>query len=796
MRKCIVTVFVFLPLSFAASSQERTGAVTDRKGEPVDLATVVLLSGEEHIAVAVTDSAGRFALFAADGEYRLHVRNIACKPLEQTVRLTSETTDLGRLEMEEADFRLDEVVVTASVITREADRFVMHINNVPSMLNKEASELLRLAPGVWVDDTGVSINGMKGAKIFINERELKLPDRELSAYLRNFHSSDIARMEIIPQAGAEYNADSYGGVIRIFLRKQTENGVSGNALFSTSQSRYLGEYHPSGTVNARTGALTLHASASGNIRAKGKDRLTSVRAFEDEENNGYHSQSDINREICSTTGRLGAVYDMNKRNSLGAEVEFTSNGTKAPSSARTVIKRNGATANGTSNYRRNENDRNISATLNYVYSLDSLGSAVKFIADYTEKRVSGENDYHSFFEVQGTDADSVYRSNTSSAYKVFATDLSVSKQLGRGLKFSVGAKYTHNRMSDTVLYESRSVRGWQPLPDYSFSTDYTEDIRALYGIFAANRGGLSLSAGVRGEYASVRGRRGDVRHTYPDLFPNVNVTYSFDAMRMFMLTGQYSRNIRRPDFRYLNPNRIQYSDYSYMIGNPDLRPTYMNRFSLTAVYKYRYILSTGGTMHRDLIREVCRIDPLNPDVTYIIPENHHTENHYYVALIFPLRPAGWCDINVNLTGVKQDIRGTENDGRQSHYLYFNNITANFTLPSKLYLEVSYSGTSRLYSANSGIEPSHLFHASFKKQLFNDRITASFGMNNIFDRKTSYFSTTGRFAVYSDERSAGAGRYVKLGLQYHFRTGKSFKGKVVESASETDKERLGESSGIK
>jgi outer membrane receptor for ferrienterochelin and colicin len=799
MREYLAIPFALLLVSAAASSQERNGAVTDRKGEAVDLATVALLAGEEHVAVAVTDSSGRFVLSAADGEYTLHVRNIAYKPIERTVRLAPGMTDLGRLEMDEADFRLDEVVVTASVITREADRFVMHINNVPSMLNKEASELLRLAPGVWVDDAGISINGMRGAKVFINERELKLPDRELAAYLRNFHSPDIARIEIIPQAGAEYSADSYGGVVKIILRRQAENGVSGNASLTASQSRYLGDGRPSGTVNARVGALTLHASAAGNIRTKGKGELTSVRVFDDMENNGYHSRSEMNRKIRSATGRLGAVYDLNERNSLGAEVEFASTGTETPSSARTVIKGNGATVNGTSAYRQDENDRNVSATLNYVYRLDSPGSAVKLIVDYTDKRVSGDNDYHSVFEMQGAGvagADSVYRSNSSSAYKVFATDLSVSKQFGRGMNLSAGTKYTHNRMSDTVLYESRAARGWQPLPDYSFSTDYTEDIRALYGIFAASRGGLSLSAGVRGEYACVKGRQGEIRHTYLDLFPNVSATYSFNAMRTFMLIGQYSRNIQRPDFRYLNPNRIQYSDYSYMIGNPDLRPTYMNRFSLTAVYKYRYVLSAGGTMHRGLIREVCRIDPLNPDVTYIIPENHHTENHYYAALSFPLRPAEWCDVNVNLVGVKQDIRGTEHDARQSHYLYFNHVTTNFTLPPKLFLEVSYSGTSRLYSANSGIEPSHLFHASLKKQFFNDRVTASLGVNNIFDRKTSYFSNTGRFTVYSDERSAVTGRHVKLGLQYHFRAGKSFKGKVVESASETEKERLGESPGIK
>ncbi|MDR1408348.1 MAG: TonB-dependent receptor [Tannerella sp.] len=789
-------VCAMLAVSFAALSQERSGTVRDGKGEPVDLATVALLSGEVHAAVAITDSAGRFVLSVADGDYMLHIRNIAYRPLEQAVRIASGVADLGVWEMEEADFGMAEVVVTASAITRESDRFVMQINNhAPMMMNKDAAEVLRLAPGVWVDDSGLSINGMKGAKVFVNERELRLQGSELTGYLRNFHSSDIARVEVIPQAGAEYGADSHGGIVRIFLRRQMDGGASGHVVFNTSQSVHLSGYNPSATVNVRTGKWTLNTFASANMRTRGEGELTSVRAFNDGRNSDFHSRSNMNRKATSGTGRVGVIYDPDERSSVGVEVEYARSEAKMPSLAETVITGNGGTAaSATSDYRQNEYDRSRSATFNYLYRFDTSGSTLKFITDYTDRKVSAGNDYHSRFEVHGAGdpaTDSVYRSRASSDYSVFTADLSVNGQFARGMTFSAGAKYTRNRMSDTVRYETlHRLQAWNLLPDYSFASGYTEDIAAVYAVFSLARGGLSLSAGMRGEYTSVNGRRGEIRRSYPDLFPHINATYSFDAMRTYMLIGQYSRNIRRPDFRYLNPNRIQYSDYSYMIGNPDLRPTYMNRFSLTAVYRYRYVLSAGGTMHRDLIREVCRIDPSNADVTFITPENHHTENHFYLHLSFPLQPAEWCAVNVDLTGVKQDIRGTAGDARQSHYLYFNNITSVFTLPAKLHAEVSYSGTSRLYSANSGIEPAHLFHASLKKTFLGERLTASLSVHNIFDRRTAYFSHTPHFTIHSAERAAGTGRHVKVGLQYHFRTGKAFKGRSVESASATERERLG------
>ena len=779
-------------VSGTVSAQERRGRVTDNNSEPLDMATVVLLANGMQAAVAVTDTAGWFDFSVADGEYVLNIRNITYEPLGQTINIKAGVSDLGVFVMEESVVGLNEVVVLASTITREADRFVMRVNSVPSMLNKDATEVIRLAPGAWIDDNGIYINGMRGAKVFVNERELKLPEKEIADYLRNFRSSDIARIEIIPQAGSEYSADSRGGVVNIILRKQQENGLGGNIMFGSSLGRFVNDYKPAGTINSRIGRLTLNASASGVIRTKGESEMTFTRIFNSEENSYFRSQSLMHQKRRYSVGRVGAVYEFDSKNSFGAEFEIISKDTDRPSSAKTVIRENGVSINGASDYFQNENDRNISATVNYVYKIDTLGSVLKFIADYADKKVVGDNDYKSLFGYQGVSSfttDSIYRNNSSSNYNVFSADISFNKQLKSGMKLLVGAKYIHNDMSDTVSFESFYLSHWEPLRDYSFSVDYTENISSAYGTFIANAGGFSLSAGIRAEYTYINGKGDDIRNSYVDLFPNANITYSLNAMRTFMLIGQYSRNIERPNFWYLNPNRVQYTDYSYMVGNPDLRPAYINKFGLTVVYKYRYIVSVGSSLHRDLIREFSKADVSNPDVIYITPENHCAENHYYAVLSFPLKPTKWFETNFNLVGVRQDIRSTENDGKSSHYLYFNNITTNFTLPEKIFLEISYSGTSRLYSANSGVNPSHIFNANLKKQLFSNCVAASVGINNIFDRKVSYFSNTERFVTNSYGRDVRNSRFIKLSIQYNFKTGKSFKRRDIERTAGGEKSRL-------
>lgn len=789
MIRIIVLLIISITFAGFASARERSGRVTDDKGHPVEFATVVLLSNGKQIAAGVTDSTGRFSLSIDDGKYRMIIRHLAYKPLEKYVLISDTLSEIGFFRLASLDINLDEITVTASTLTRQADRFVMLVNNNSLTLNKDATEILQLGPGVWVDDNGILINGIRGTKVFVNERELRLTGKELIDYLRNFRSSDIARVEIIPQAGAEYSADSHGGIIKLILRRQTENGIDGNIKLGTEQGKHIAHYQPSLSLNAHVERWTLSSFISGDFMQKGKEEAVTIRDFHTNGNNIFHSISHPNHQPCSGLGRWGVIYEPDTRNRFGWEVEYSAKKTRTPSSVETLIKTDHLIINSESNYKQNEKDRNFSTTFNYVHSLDTFGSTIKFITDYTNKKVTGDNDYHSVFKWQGNMSDSLYRNNSLSHYKIYTADLAFNKQLSQKMKCLVGMKYTRNDMTDTVNYESHTLSAWRPLKNYNYSLDYTENIGAVYGTFSFDIDRFSIVTGLRGEYTQTNSRNHAVHKSYFDWFPNLNVTYSFDPMRLFMLIGQYSRNIQRPNFWHLNPNRIQYSDYSYYIGNPKLRPTYVHNIGLTAVYHYRYVLSVGARLHRDLVREVCKTEQHNPNITYIIPENHYMENHYYIMLNAPFYLTKWWKLNINVIGVKQDIRGMKTDHRMSHYLYFTTITTGITLPSNVHLELSYSGTSRLYSANSGINPRHLFHVSAKKQLLKDKLTISLGVNNLFNRKTSYFSNTLNFTTRSEVYEPQSSRYVKLSLQYSFNTGKKFKKRLLESSSDTEKKRL-------
>lgn len=262
--KKLIFLIVILALAaanaFAARIYPAEGRVVDEQGQAVEYATVVLLKGSDQVAGMATDNTGRFVLKVPSGEYTLSVQYLGFDPVVRQVRV-EENNDLGEIVMKSSATRIEGVVVKAQLIRREADRFVVDVANAPAAIGKDGIELLERAPGVWIDDEKISINGKSGSKVYVNDRELRMEPEQLLTYLRSLRAEEIQKIEVVPTTGADYDADSSGGIIRITLRKRRENGLDGSLSMRTTQNARHHFYTPSGNINIHTGRLDLYASA-------------------------------------------------------------------------------------------------------------------------------------------------------------------------------------------------------------------------------------------------------------------------------------------------------------------------------------------------------------------------------------------------------------------------------------------------------------------------------------------------------------------------------------------------------
>lgn len=585
----------------------------------------------------------------------------------------------------------------------------------------------------------------------------------------------------MPLAGTEFAADTRGGAILITLRRRRDGGMDGNLQFSTVQSNRIAGYTPSGRIGIRTGRWTLTASGSGSFTPVAESRFTETR-----EQAGqplpFAGRSDSKSRTNYGRGHFSAVFDPTPKHTAGFDIEYTERSTHMPTLSRTTL---GQTQSD-SRYRQHMDGNTLTATANYIWKIDTLGSQFKLIADYTRYTSDGDNSYHT--TTWRTREPCATRSTNPPRvpYTTSTADAGLTRKLPHGLTLRAGLRYTRNDMADKAATQHRRGHMARHCPEYSYDQHYTEQIGAAYASLEYSAGRWELSAGLRGEYTSVASQA--FGRSYFGLFPNVSVSRALNALRTWLLVAQWSRNIERPAFPALNPARIRISDYSWQSGNPSLRPTYIHRFSLTAVWKYRYTLTVGGNLHHDLIREIAHRDATAPDAVYIRPENHYTENH-----------CSWCERpgenHPLVEPLGQCRRGDAAHPAQQHRQPCD------ALPDvrRRHLLVHAAGRVLRRSRLPCPKPPLLGqqrgraapHALGDRQKTALRQTPDAFLHPVEHHRLrlGVRLPDRRHAAHDRHRQAWSGRLWKVGAAWNFRTGKKFRARTVESAAETQRKRL-------
>ena len=147
LTSIILTTLFVLATAFTASAQKYilTGRIIDTELNPIPYSTVVVLSEGDQITGGSTNDEGRFNLVVPVGNYTLSARYLGYKSVEVNISITA-TRDLGDIILEAESEAIDEVVVTAQLIRREADRFVVDVANSPIAIGKDGEELLKSSP--------------------------------------------------------------------------------------------------------------------------------------------------------------------------------------------------------------------------------------------------------------------------------------------------------------------------------------------------------------------------------------------------------------------------------------------------------------------------------------------------------------------------------------------------------------------------------------------------------------------------------------------------------------------------
>ena len=770
--KFITLFFLFLIQLNAVIGQDASlfGKVVDTEKTPIEFVNILLQKTNDTAITrgSITDINGNFNInLPTEGVYKITVSFIGFKDWKKTITI-NQKTDLGNVLLENTTNELGEVVVTstAKVIERKEDKLIFNVAASPLKSGFDGMEVLQRAPNILVDENGEIMMRNEAVTVLINGRISNLGGAELANYLSNLRSEDIKNIEIQTHLSSNTDAESSGGVINIILKKKT---VGFNGMVRTEFSpRTFGDYATQSSTNFNYGAEKWNIYGSYNFMKR-----TSTTARDSKID--YFSSGNLLLEDGTWKNirqrhnyQLGVVIDAIKNHVFGAEffgtqyindfsqlniVDFTNNN---------ISLENGeALLEGVRSYDLNN------FTFNYAWTVDTLGSSLKVFADYATQNEAGNNNAFSTYE-KSLFPNNTERNITNADTKIYSLQADWEQYFLNKIKLETGTKFSFTDRGNILLSDFLFNDEWTP-NERTSSFNYGEQV--LAGYFSLSKKIQEkhfVKVGVRVENTNLE--REDISQdtiigqNYTDWFPSLY--YSYDVSDNNILSFSYSKRLRRPEFFFLNNYVIKINDFRYELGNPNLRPEYVNNFEISLKQKNQ----SFDIYYQKTNEAVNGIYYLIGEVSYYQKFNSGSQTQYGLTYNRFGNLNKWWYINVN-TGVYlrkfTDEERVDSFKRTTGYVRFSN---NFKINSTTKLDISGYYRSRYEDAFYISFPIHYVNLMLEKSFFDKKLTSRIYVSDIFNI-TSYDNERPFENFKSNAAVKPQTRYIRLWLSYNFSNNK-------------------------
>ena len=688
----LLTLVCCFHYSFASITVK--GRVFDKAtGLPMEYATVraCTLPDTTFIAGCITEPTGNFSMQLEKGRYVLEFQYMGFVTSYRNITLdgTKNPYDVGKVNLSPDSRMLNEVDVVAERSTYEMtlDKHVFNVGKDVGNTAGNAIEVLENIPAVSVDVEGnVSLRGDDGVRILIDGKESGLSGMSTQDALRTLQGDMIERIEVITNPSVRYDAEGSAGIINIILKKDKRQGFNG-------------------AVNVRTGYPWMYgASLSGNYRLKRWNLFASY---------GFNNRSNIGGGVNQTKryylDTIGAGPDMTFDTIF---TQFTNQTTERR------MRRMGHNVRVGADYYITDHDI-ISAAFVFRYGRLETHPVVKYLDEYPLSGTSSYDeraedyleyepmyevtlDYDKTFERKGRSlkANVRYFTNTEKASSDITEKVYPDKNMEQVLsalyqktgndqnmrnlqasidyvhpfltkaQWEIGAKYTNRNINSlSEVTEKDSLGVYHPLSDYCYDYEYKEQVAALYTSIGNEWGRWSAQVGLRAEMTDIMTNLKGYAHDgtdsinggkpYFDFFPSAHVNYSVNEFNQFQVS--YTRRIRRPGFWQMSPFRSYNDNRNIRMGNPALKPTYMDSYELGYIHFWDKASFNFTAYYRHGTNMIRSYTYENDGVFYSMPINFGKADDFGVELVAQGQMTKWWNLNGNVNFFRSQFNGKIND---------------------------------------------------------------------------------------------------------------------------------------
>lgn len=789
MKAYVFLLAVFLFVGFFANSQTKiSGSVVNSKDIPLPFTSVILLQDTTFLLGAITDNNGNFRVdynFEKGSSYLLQFSLIGYELVKRPF-IFSDANMGGKIVLIQKKNSLSEVIVTAKnpLVTRKSDRYIINVENSFLANGNNGIEVLQKSPGIWVDNNGrIRIKGNQSVSVMINDVIQKMSEEDLSEYLKTLKSEDISKIEVIQNPPAEFEAAGAGGIIHIILKKAPRNGFRGSAYARYMQQGKTPLIGFGLSMDYKTNRIYFAGSYS-----NANDRIY-ILAKNDiiySDLSSYKSYTNRYDKNLRNGYRFAMIYELSTSHSISAQVlKNTSKLNQFFDTDLSFTKISG-TITGHANSEWHRIPNLTSSTINYVWKIDSVGSTLKVIADFTK---STKDEVNSFYSVYSDPSkNSNYRNIAPNSTDIFSLQADYNRVLNNKRQKKSGIKLSSISRDNNLIREEYKNNGWIFNATGSNHFIYNEKILMLYYSFEKNFEKTDIKMGVRGEETFSQGNsitsNQQFSKSYFGLFPSLFITRKIQEEKGHSLYLNYSRRLQRPAFNELNPYRLQFDNFTFQKGNPDLLPQFSHKVEAGCFLFNDYSADIYFQTSKNPMALMA--NPLDSNIIVYQYKNFNKSIQYGFDLNIPFRILKSWRSNSSFSVYNLSYSIDTFDIKQT--TFYAKTMQSITLKKYFDLDLIADYRSSYVYANSRIPSLFSFDISIARKLIHDkcriRLYCSDLFNTLRDKEITDYNQT-----HIDFYQKRPTRTFSLSFSYNFSSGKKFSNKKVEQNNAEEKDRV-------
>ena len=724
------------------------------------------------------------------GRYTIMARLVGYDILsKRDIEANGSPVNLGDLMMKPLEAGIAEVEVVASKrqLVYKLDKKVVEATSNMMAGGGSAVDVLENTPSIRVDAEGdVTFRGSSGFLVYIDGKPSVFTGTQA---LEQVPAGHIENIEIITTPSAKHDTEGDVGIINIITKKHSRQGLSGmiNLSGSTWLSRHVDFLLTQQNARSRWyvgGQWTDRMRKSDFDQEKLTivgDQTTSSHAIGPRTGDSYHYTLkggwSLSLPKTTITLDLEGGYGGNKRKGeMNYEETITLKGGSPVTTRYTSI----------DDY---DNDENIGlGSLSVQHKFNDKGHEISASAYYKYGGNALEYFFNDLMSLQG-ERQQGHRAYESEHRETLRANLDYALPFGKGGKLEAGYQY-YSYLEDG----NYKMEWWDPEKQVFYWRDdiyntfyFQEGVNSIYAILSQSWNNFEAQAGVRGEHthtvlrSSVEGA--DRTKNRFEFFPSVHLGYNFPNGHR--LLASYSRRTTRPQLYYMEPY-ITYRDfYTAEIGNPDIRPEYINSFELNYQKSFGENSVSATLFHRSRKDKIERLRvPYSAGVTLDSMANVGHDYSTGLELSLNLHPVRWWNTTVNGNlyhyKVKNEQAAGGNTSTSTNYdILWNNL---FDLGkyTRLQLDGSFVGPS--VTTQGRTDAYWYANLAVRQQLFNRRLTATLAFRDIF-RSAKYVSDIQTADLRSLTRIKPKYPQITLTLSWTFNSYKAKSNATREDRSE-------------